>query len=58
MIYVFTSPLPVAVWMLFICRWRKIRQWQRAGKDLGREGANSARSRRRVDCFDPEVVPS
>ena len=40
MIYVFTSPLPVAVWMLFICRWRKIRQWQRAGKDLGVMGSN------------------
>lgn len=40
MIYVFTSPLPVAVWTLFICRWRKIRQWQRAGKDLGVMGSN------------------
>src|SRR5271156_1228376 len=40
MIYVFTSPLPVAVWMLFICRWRKIRQWRRAGKDLGVMGSN------------------
>jgi hypothetical protein len=40
MIYVFTSPLPVAVWTMFICRWRKIRQWQRAGKDLGVMGAN------------------
>lgn len=35
MIYVFTSPLPVAVWTLFICRWRKIQQWQRAGRALG-----------------------
>jgi len=40
MIYVFTSPLPVAVWTLFICRWRKIRQWRRAGKDLGVMGSN------------------
>lgn len=40
MLYVFTSPLPVAVWTLFICRWRKIRQWQRAGKDLGVLGSN------------------
>lgn len=40
MIYVFTSPLPVAVWTLFICRLRKIRQWQRAGKDLGVMGLN------------------
>ena len=40
MIYVFTSPLPAAVWTLFICRWRKIRQWQRAGKDLGVMGSN------------------
>jgi hypothetical protein len=39
MIYVFTSPLPAAVWTLFICRWRKIRQWQRAGKDLGVMGS-------------------
>jgi len=40
MIYVFTSPLPVAVWTLFICRWRKIRQWRWAGKDLGVMGSN------------------
>jgi len=40
MVYVFTSPLPVAVWTLFICRWRKIRRWQRAGKELGVMGSN------------------
>jgi hypothetical protein len=40
MIYVLTSPLPVAVWTMFLCRWRKIRQWQRAGKDLGVMGSN------------------
>lgn len=39
MLYVFTSPLPVAVWTLFICRWRSVRQWQREGKDLGVMGS-------------------
>jgi hypothetical protein len=40
MIYVFTSPLPVAVWALFLCHWHSVRQWQREGRDLGVMGSN------------------
>src|SRR5271167_90073 len=36
MIYVFTSPLPVPVWTLFICRWLSVRQWRREGRELGK----------------------
>jgi hypothetical protein len=40
MIYVFTSPLPVAVWTLFVCRWHSVRQWQREGREFGVVGSN------------------
>lgn len=33
-IYVWTSPLPVAVWTMFIWRWLSVRQWRREGRDL------------------------
>jgi hypothetical protein len=39
-IYVFTSPLPAAVWTMFLCRWHSIRQWQHEGRDLSLMGSN------------------
>lgn len=39
MVYVFTSPVPVAIWTMVVCRWRSVRQWQREGKDLGVMGS-------------------
>ena len=31
-IYFLLGPFACAIWMVFICRWHTVRQWQRAGK--------------------------
>ena len=31
-IYFLLGPLACAIWMVFICHWHSVRQWQRAGK--------------------------
>lgn len=30
--YFFLGPFACAIWMVFICHWHTVRQWQRAGK--------------------------
>lgn len=31
-IYLFVGPFASAIWMVFICHWHSVRQWQRSGK--------------------------
>lgn len=31
-VYFFLGPFACAIWMIFICHWHSVRQWQRAGK--------------------------
>ena len=31
-IYLFAGPFACAIWMVFICHWHSVRQWQRSGK--------------------------
>lgn len=38
--YLFLGPVACMIWMVFICHWRSIRQWQREGRDLGTMGSN------------------
>jgi hypothetical protein len=38
--YFLLGPLACAVWMVFICHWHSVRQWQREGKNLGIMGSN------------------
>jgi hypothetical protein len=34
------GPFACAIWMVFICLWHSVRQWQREGRDLGIMGSN------------------
>jgi hypothetical protein len=38
--YFFLGPFACAIWMVFICHWHSVRQWQREGRNLGIMGSN------------------
>jgi hypothetical protein len=49
-VYFFLGPLACMIWMVFICHWQSIRQWQRAGKNLGVMGSNWRKAHGGIVC--------
>jgi hypothetical protein len=48
--YFLLGPFACAIWMVLICHWHSVRQWQRQGKDLGIMGSNWREAHGGVVC--------
>lgn len=49
-VYFFLGPLASMIWMVFICHWHSIRQWQRERRDLGMMGSNWREAQGGIVC--------